>query len=61
MKNIIASLAIKILHILVEKFLTEERIEANKDKLLDWVEKIVSDSETDIDDTIVLPIIDVLR
>ena len=61
MKQILAQIAIKVLHLVVEKFLTEERIEANKDMLLDWVEQIVTDSDNDIDDAVVMPIINVLR
>ncbi len=61
MKKLFAGLGLKILSYLIEKFLTEERIEENKDKLLDMVESLIDKSGNEIDNALVQPIIDVLR
>lgn len=45
----------------IEDLLTKENLEVWLDKLFDFVEEMVKDSRTKVDDKIVLPIIEQMR
>jgi hypothetical protein len=59
--NALAPFAANILADVVEEVLTEENKQKYGDRLFDFLEDVVSDSETKIDDVLVLPVIEAAR
>lgn len=61
MNKIIVGIALPIIMNVVEELLSEENIKVYGDRLFDMIEDAVTNSDTTIDDTLVLPVIKVLR
>lgn len=61
MQSLILSVLMPIITKMLQQLLTTENLQKYGDKLFDFIEDAVADSETDIDDKLVLPIIKMLR
>ena len=61
MKAMLLKMALPILINMVEEMITEKNLKLYGDRLFDLIEDFVTNSETDVDDKTVLPLIKAAR